>query len=451
MLILKNAKIVPGDGKKILEDSSLVIEGNKIVDIFQGDKKEIQEQEHKVIDCKGKVVMPGMINHHQHCIVDGPNFASGAKPRGMEKVVEQLDRNLEQGCTTVLNVDGFITMDEVERTQKHHPLRIKTATTHTPLNFDAADKLDASGLQEKHRNTTVENMLDAGAVAIGEVGGGHTLGGGGQDYIYIPREIKKITGKEIDSLEARALKLAVLGRYIEESACDMEEVERVLEEINLADDLSPQGAKEIVVNTVLPSVNVTLEGYKEAAELAKKFDVPMIAHNAPTSMKMVHEIADMGINKLIAAHSNYLFNYEESLENTRKLRRYEGVIIDAAVHDPFGAQKLVSTPENMFAFFEEGLADIVSTDYAAGRFDSMLTAFEKAIEKEKLQLAQAISLGTQKVAEAIPGLAPNRGLLAKGYDADIVISDYPGISQVNKVIIDGEIVFDTEQGGKCSK
>ncbi len=447
MLIFKDAKVVTGDSTTIYERATVIIENGVIAEVTER-FSEPAEHDAKVIDGSGKVLVPGMINHHAHGVVNGPIFASAAEPLGMPKVIEQLDRNLLQGVTTVLNVDGFCTMDEVKETQRYHPINIKACTMHTPLNFTAADRLDAAGLRPEHRTMTVEKMLEQGAVAIGEIGGGHTLGGGGQDYIYIPRAIKKATGRDIDSFQARKLKLAVLGRFIEESACDIELVAAVLAEIGLDDCLTPEAAKQIVVNTVLPSVSVTLDGYREAANEAIRFNVPMIAHNAPTSMKVVHEIAAMGMKRFIAAHSNYLYTLEESIENTRKLKQYPGVIIDAAVHDCFGEKRLVSSPLNLLAFFKEDLADIVSTDYAAGKFDSMLLAFEEGIKLGKIGLAKAVGLGTKKVADAIPGLAPKRGLIEKGYVADLVLCGDPQISLVDTVTLAGTVVV--QQGKRVA-
>ena len=38
---------------------------------------------------------------------------------------------------------------------------------------------------------TAQQMVGAGAVVIGEVGAGMTLGGGGQDYMYIPAAVEQ--------------------------------------------------------------------------------------------------------------------------------------------------------------------------------------------------------------------------------------------------------------------
>ena len=54
-------------------------------------------------------------------------------------------------------------------------------------------------------------MVEAGAVALGEAGGGQTLGGGAQDYRFIPEAILSATGVLIRPAEARTLKEAVVG------------------------------------------------------------------------------------------------------------------------------------------------------------------------------------------------------------------------------------------------
>jgi imidazolonepropionase-like amidohydrolase len=449
MQLLKNGTVVTGDGHTVLHEGSVLLDGNKIVDVVQQLDPVIEAKAEKVWDCTGKAILPGMINHHQHGITFGPLFASGAKNYGRERILELLNRNLLQGHTTVLNVDGFVTMDEVRETQRHHPIRIKTATSHLPVNLKAGMLCDGAGLEEKHKTMTAEKMLEDGAVCIGEIGGGHTLGGGGQDYLYIPRKVKQVTGKEIDYLQARAMKLSVLGRFIEKSYYDRERVAAALKEAKLDSFLTPEQTRDIVYETTYASVQVALQGYEEAARAAKKFNVPLIAHNAPTSMKIVHEIAKIGVQTLIAAHSNYLYTTEEAVENTKKLRLYDGVIIDAAVHDPWGAKRLVATPDNLYAFYKERLVDIISTDFAAGSFDSMLEAMQHGVEGGYISLPRAVALGTKNVADILPRLAPNLGLLQKGYIADIVITGYPAVSQVETVFIDGKAVV--EQGRLAAK
>ena len=442
MIVLKNGTVVTGDGSTLLPRASVLVDGYRIVDVVENLDDSVLSQASQVIDCTGKCVMPGMINHHVHGVVFGPVFASGMAPYTNQRVLQLLDRNLLQGQTTICNVDGFATMDEVRSTQAAHPVRIKTATSHTPLCVAAADLCDGGGLLAEHRSMTVEKMLKLGAVAIGEIGGGHVLGGGGQDYLYIPKAVKAKTGRVIDTFQARALKLAVLGHFILPDACDMEKVAAALKNAGLDDVMTPEEGRQLVMDTTWASVLVTLDSYKECTELAVKFDVPLIIHNAPTSMKTIQEAAKMGANRFIAAHSNYLYTKDEAIENTLKLKQNKGVIIDAAVHDPFGAKKLVATPENLFAFFEQDLLDIFSTDFAAGEWDSMLQAIDEVVSRGLTTLPKAVAKGTTNVAEAVPGIAPNLGLLARGYDADIVVTEYPHVANVDKVLIAGQVYVD---------
>ncbi|MDP3046830.1 MAG: hypothetical protein Q8O07_05070, partial [Chloroflexota bacterium] len=381
MIVLKNGTVVTGDGSTLLPRASVLVDGYRIVDVVERLEDSVLSQASQIIDCTGKCIMPGMINHHVHGVVFGPVFASGMAPYTNQRVLQLLDRNLLQGQTTICNVDGFATMDEVRETQAAHPVRIKTATSHTPLCVAAADLCDGGGLLAEHRSMTVEKMLKLGAVAIGEIGGGHVLGGGGQDYLYIPKAVKAKTGRVIDTFQARALKLAVLGHFILPDACDMEKVAAALKNASLDDVMTPEEGRQLVMDTTWASVLVTLDSYKECTELAVKYDVPLIIHNAPTSMKTIQEAAKMGANNFIAAHSNYLYTKDEAIENALKLKQNKGVIIDAAVHDPFGAKKLVATPENLFAFFEQDLLDIFSTDFAAGEWDSMLLAIDEVVSR----------------------------------------------------------------------
>ena len=441
MKIFKNATVVTGDGKTVLEKANVIEADGLVADVNLYYDENIESYAEEVVDCTGKCVMPGMINHHQHGVTFGTMFASGCVNYGREFILDHLDRSLLQGHTTVLNVDGFATMDEVEETQKCHPIRIKTATTHAPINYHAGELCDGKGFQPKHKAMTVEKMLADGAVCIGEVGGGHTLGGGGQDYLYIPRAVKEAKGKDIDYLQARAMKLSVLGRYIEESYYDRDRVAAALKEAKLDSFLTPEETRDIVYKTTLASVKVALDGYREAAGLAKRYNVPLMIHNAPTSKYIVHEIAKMGLSTLICCHSNYLFTTEECVENGRYLKQFPGVVLDAAVHDPWGAKHLVSGPENLYAFYENDLVDIISTDFAAGHSDSMLEAIQHAaLEKKLVDLAKAVRQGTSRVTEVLPLLAPNLGLLKKGYSADIVVTEYPQLKNVEIVYIDGKLV-----------
>ena len=62
-LLLKDASVIltQDDKRRVLRDCSVFIEGNRIVEIGKGLKGA-----DTVIDCKGKIVMPGLVNSHAH-------------------------------------------------------------------------------------------------------------------------------------------------------------------------------------------------------------------------------------------------------------------------------------------------------------------------------------------------------------------------------------------------
>jgi len=442
-LVIINGDVIVGDGQTILKRTTVVVRDHLIAQLVEGrPDPSLLSGAHRVIEADQKLVIPGIINAHAHGTTLGPLFPSAAEPLPREQVIENLDEHMLEGTTTLLNVDGFATIEEVEATNSVHPVRIKTATSHTPWNLKAAEAVDGSGLREVHRQTTVEQMLRMGAVAIGEIGAGHTLGGGGQDYLYIPLAVSRETGREISERQARELKRAVLGRYVDPSAYDRAKVGQVLEEIGLADRLTPEGVKDLIEATVLPPVHAALEGLREAGKLAEKFGVPVVVHNSAPSKKVVLEMAAGGLGRnLIAGHCNHTtFDLQEAVSHARELKE-RGAVIDLSTFGSFRAN-YPDEIEMQFALLGEGIVDTVSTDYGGGAHDPMLFVLEQAMERELVSLPQAISLVTGNVAQALPLLAPNRGLVAKGKEADLAIVDRERISQVDVVVIGGRVTVE---------
>ena len=64
LMLLKNCSYIITQNKRreILENSDILIKKDKIISI----RKKIRAGKEKIIDCKGKIVMPGLINMHTH-------------------------------------------------------------------------------------------------------------------------------------------------------------------------------------------------------------------------------------------------------------------------------------------------------------------------------------------------------------------------------------------------
>lgn len=444
MLIIKNVDVINGDGKSILRNAHIVVinciineVSDKIIDF-----EALEKEGARIIDGKGNYAIPGIINHHTHCISESPFMATGGLPVSQDKWRSDLITHLKFGTTTLCSVDCFTISDEIKEAQKYTPMNLKYTTGVFPRHLEAAKLFDGTYLSKKHLETSIYEQLCLGAVCIGEIGAGVTLGGAGQDYKYIPEALEKYTGKWFDTVACRELKYAVLGRFIEPEAFDEAEVTRCMEKMGISKDLSLSQVRSIVTDSVMKGFNVAIEAIYDATKIACTLGVPLIVHNAASSAKAVYKASSLAKGKatFIAAHSNHsTFTVEESLEYARK-DKMEGVIIDIGTLDAFTVQKIIPDPETIFSLISYDLVDIISTDYGGGNFDSILKVVDGAFKRNLSTLPKLIRMCTSAVVESIPLIAPNRGLLEKGKIADIVIIDKEDLSKVIDVVISGKQV-----------
>ena len=352
MLALKDGRVVTGDGKTDLPRATVLVDRGRILDVLTTEvSPSVLERCQRIIECAGKLVIPGVINHHTHACHYGPLWPSASERLPEEKVQYFLDKSLLEGSTTIMNVCGFATVTDTEAACAAHPLRVRTGTTYTPSNVAAADAVDGKGFEPRHRKITAESEVKAGAVAIAEVGGGMTLAGGGMEYHYIPLAVKQATGKTIESKQARRLKEAVLGHFADPVDYDPKALAQALSDIGLAGDIGLDQARDLIVRTVMPSLGPALDGFDEGLVEAKKFGLSVLIHNAPQSMRRLQKVAKEGGDMVVAAHSNHSnFEFEEAIENARLLRSY-GALIDVATLDAWGLKRLQPSPDLLYEFY----------------------------------------------------------------------------------------------------
>lgn len=441
-LLIKGGTLITGDGKQVVEDAAVWISNGRVDDVTRGSNSLPERPDvERVIDAKGCAVIPGVINAHAHACSLGPSMPSASRELPMDDIQFHLNRFLSQGTTTVLNVCGFALAEEGRAVDSGHPVNLRVATAHTPANVRAAQSVDGKGLGPEHLATTVEEQLEAGAAAIGEVGGGQTLGGGAQDYRFIPEALEEKTHVRVHPLQARTLKIAVLGRHLDGAGTSDEAVQSALKEIGLHEKLTVQEAKEIIESCVVPSLATALDGFREAAAAAEDTGYPAVFHNSTPTAKLLLELASKHPGaKLVAGHSNHnMFLTEEAVAIASEMKE-RGIVIDVSTLDCIQT-RWRNSPENLDALIEAGLVDTVSTDFAGGHWDSILSGIHRIIQKEQLGMAEAIALATGNVARHFPHLAGDRGIIAKGKTADVVVSDLVNVSQVKHVVIGGKLVF----------
>ncbi|MGH3374109.1 MAG: amidohydrolase family protein [Actinoallomurus sp.] len=438
-IILHGGDLVDGQGTAPRNRVDIVVEGDAVREIVPSRPAVTYGPANEIVEASGMLVLPGLINNHTHGTAYGPLFPSGHEALPHAQVRANLDRHLLEGTTTVLCVDGFVTADALARTDEAHPVNVRLASCNTPACLEAATVADGGGLTEAGRAFTARRAVDAGAVALGEIGAGHTLGGGGASYMYIPAEIERRTGVRVTPRQADALKVAVLGRHIAASSFDPDAVEEALAAAGLTGKLSVPDTREVVSDIVLPAFDIALRGLAEAAEQARDAGVPVLVHNAAASMTQVAAIAKTDVT-LIAGHSNHSsFEVREGLEHAERLKEM-GAVVDVSTLDTFGARRLTTGPELLYAMFSAGVVDTISTDYAGGHHDPILLAIDSATKAGVVSLPAAVAMATANVADAIPGIAPRRGRVMPGAVADLVMTDPAELHHVGTVMIGGKIV-----------
>jgi imidazolonepropionase-like amidohydrolase len=423
--------VVIGDGATVFDPGFVAIEGGRIAEVGEG-----RPPGGAAVEFRDAVITPGLINTHVHCVTLGPAHATGSLSATEDEVRAFKDRHLRGGTTTVLSVDGFPLWSEYQALAGRHPLKVRKCTAHTPANVRAADLADGAGLKDEHRRATVDELVGQGAVCIGEIGAGGTLGGGMQDNIYIPAAIKERSGVEIDPFQARALKEAVLGRKIDPASLDRASLRDAMAAAGLVGGITEDAVIETVHRCVMPSMEQAYEGLREAAAAAARLRRPFMVHHAAASAEVVMEIAN---DRMIAAHANHpSFTVDEALRYARALRA-RGALLEISGLNLFTRTKGQQDAEPFLALARERLADFVGTDYAAGHYDPVSTALSAIIRRGLMGAAEAIALSTGNVARHLPAFT-DAGLLEAGRPADVAVFAR-GLEATKAVYIDGRQVY----------
>ena len=182
------------------------------------------------------------------------------------------------------------------------------------------------------------------------------------------------------------------------------------------------------------------EALDEAINTAVELDVPIVFHHTPTTFPRLLAAAERLGPHLIAAHSNFqCTTVENTLDRARALRGL-GARIDIMGGDSFGVRMFHPEPTHAFTLIEAGLVDAISTDYCGGYWDSLLRVGVEAWRAGITTLPDAVRMLTSSPAAMVPGLAPQRGILAPGMVADVVITEPDDPAAVRHVLVSGRPV-----------
>jgi imidazolonepropionase-like amidohydrolase len=328
-------------------------------------------------------------------------------------------------------------MDEVREARNWTPMSLQTMSLHLPLHFKDARLITLGGLNDKHYNTTLESMIEQGALGIGEAGPlgigkkGEELDINYVDFLYLPFLAREKTRVQLSRQEAMALKAVLFAVPLDRKALS-----------ELVKQLNIKSALDSLISLVEhygEHQQLAIDKCIEAAQAAKELDVPLCLHNSPDTRPLVLEVAERLNQRLIAAHCNFGYKPQEACEVARAIKK-SGGWVDILGGDYFGIRSYFPNHATTFALVAEGLVDLISTDYIGGYWDSILQVLRYFVEQNMLNLPDAISLATGNVCKAIPHIAPDRGLISEGKIADLAILSPDDIAKVTTVIIGGRVV-----------
>ena len=432
-------------GNEVFDGGSVVLRGGRIVSVEARSNELPTAFDGEVVDAQGCIVMPGLVNSHTHGVTPGPMMPSAGAPLDQDTWMSNLDRHLLAGTTTVLNLCGLASMDEVREADRRHAVHVRGATTHSPSAVLAAENSDGGGLSSAVRLLTIERMIEDGAVAIGELGGGQTLGGGGQDLIYIPAAIEKRTGVRVSAAQARRMKEAALGRFIDVEDFDPEALSSAAQDAGLGGRITDEDLHALIASSVLPSFEPAIDGIKEGVQAALRYGVPAIVHSASATARVMRELMEdssIAGAQVIAAHANHPSHTPREAYELAVRGREHGWAAEASVFDLLHRRHIVDSREHWDALLSEpGLVSMLATDYGkGGEHDELISAVQDVFTRGHRSLPEAVALATSAVAELIPGIAPNTGELRVGLVADVVVTDASDFRDVKSVFVDGECV-----------
>ena len=425
--LIRNATLIDGSGEPARERVTLVIDDHQIAGVIPRPSP-YYDRADEIIDARGGFVIPGVLNHHVHGLTRGPLMISGEPGLSDQRVRQNCDLLLSQGVTRACNVDGFCLVEEAVASSRFPGLTVRVSSLQTPAHYDWTVDGDfpLGGILPRH-HTTAQAELERGAVAIGEIGPG--VDTHWADYTLLPLALEREQGITITRSEARALRL-------DAERGDVEAVATGLERLGSSPAFAERFG-EIVRETVRWQHQAEA-ACREGVALAQATpDAAVILHHTPGTYELALEAAEQLGGRMIAAHSNFqIADPKLAVEHASELKQ-RGAVIDIMSGDAWGAREFHQDFSVTLALLEAGLVDVISTDYAGGFWDPMLLVVEKAAEHGAITLEQGVRMLTSRVAEALPRFAPDRGTLAGGMVADVVVTAPGVLSDVRQVLVSG--------------
>jgi dihydroorotase len=381
-ILLKNGEVVSVSGvskKNVLIDSG----SGKIVDVLDPGTK--ISGEYKIVDCKDRMILPGVVDCHVHFREPGGEYK--------EDWVSGSKGAVSGGVTTVLDMPNN---KPPVVSRKNLDKKRELIDDRSYVNYGLFIGYDGKNIEEINKASNIAGVKVYVANSTGDVG---------------------VFRESVEDLFKKTNKLVVA--HAEDEECIQENTKKYLAEFE-GREIDP------AVHSKIRSPESALIAVKYVCELAKKYGKRLhIAHvSTEGEVSVVEEYKKYGVTCEVTPH--HLHITEDDYEILKGFIK---------VNPP------VRSRSDVFALWKglkSGAIDIIDTDHAPHSLEEksglyldvpsgvpgvelLLPIFLNTVNNEGLTLGELVNLCCTRPAE-IFGIK-GKGKIEAGYDADIVVVD----------------------------
>ncbi|MFA6992060.1 MAG: dihydroorotase [Candidatus Gracilibacteria bacterium] len=392
-ILLKNGLVVSGAG---VSEKDVLVDGGKIAEIVRRGNVKIGKDV-KVIDCDGKMILPGLIDAHVHFRTPGfeykEDWTTGSKAA------------LHSGVTTVLdmpNNDPPVT-GEVGLAKKRDVIKGKSFVNYGLFVGYTGDNVD-----------WINKTKNVAGVKV-----------------YMAHSTGKMGVEHFEDVFKKCEKLIVVHA----------EDQRIISE-NEKKYLAEYYGREVdvSVHSKIHSVEAAVKSVEQACKLAEKYSHDLhVAHvSSDEEIEIIKKYKEKSGGKYrisceVAPHSLLLSDDDyEVLGNLIKINpavRERSEIFSVWKALKFGDIDMIATDHAPHTL-EEKKQSYVKVPSGVPELDTLLPILLNAVNDEGLTIEEVVILCCEKPSK-IFGLN-GKGLIKEGFDADLVVVDMEKEWTVNK-------------------
>ncbi|NLW23378.1 MAG: amidohydrolase family protein [Tissierellia bacterium] len=381
MLLIKNAKIYTM-ANEIIEEGDILIDKGKIVAVGRS-----LEAEGEIIDARGLVALPGLIDCHSH--IGGMNFSNNRIIDDANEMTNNITPDVQAIYGTDIDSEDFM-------------YAYRNGITSLGITPGSGNVVCGLAFAAKSYGDNIFDMTIKNPVALKVALGGNPKG------VYGRRNQEPSTRMSIPGIIKDLLRRA--KEYMEkkeeaiEKGTDLPEYDKKLEAV------IPVLKREIPLK-----IHCTQFDMLTAIEIAKEFHLDFTLEHAWGAGDYMEEIVESGCGVVFGPLGS------------RK---------------SFGEARLIDI-ESVVELDKRGVVTALTTDAPLLSIDTLIHHAGEAV-REGLEVERALRMITINPAKIL-GIEDRVGSIEKGKDADIVLFQglpaYNTNARVVKTIINGKIVY----------